>query len=1236
MRIGDVIARDLSRPIEEIVKVTQRDEATVSTEITEYVATDRIRGHYRRLLDAIASAPSDPHEGIGVWVSGFFGSGKSAFAKNLGYILANPEVLGTPAAQLLKRQLDDPGCAALIDNIVARIPTVVVMFDLQAERAAAARRGSIAVAMYRALLRELGYAEDLEIAELEQTLEAEGLYDEFVERFEARFRQRFEADPERYRTQLDEEHWRWTFRRRLAHRLAEASAVLHELKPEEYPQPESWARSPRAEVEVTPAFLAKRTFDLAARRRPGHTVAYIVDEVGAYVAQSVDRIEELRAIVEQLGKEGKNRVLRRQAVAPVWLVVTSQEKLDEVVEALDARRVELARLRDRFRYEIDLQQTDIQDVVSRRVLEKTPEGRKALASLYDRYEGEINERLRLERSGRRTQVSREDFVRFYPYPPHFIDLSIEVMSGIRLQPGAARHLGGSNRTIIKQAFEMLTSERTRLADEELGRLVTLDLVYQLVETNLASERTRDIAEIGQRFGDGSWEVRVARVLTLLEFIQRDLPRSEANIAAMLYDRLGAPSAIQHVREALENLTRHEFVRATPEGYKLQSAMEKNWTTRRRQYAPRPRQRHEILRDMLAEIVRSDLHLARYRYRDIRSFNVGLTVDDVRVEDGDLSLRLVSAEPEDTLGQRRREIQAQSREDGFRDEVFWLFALDPEIDELVQEVYRSDRMIREFEQLRAQGRIQAEESQLLENERHQRSRLRNTLKTRLEDALAAGVGLFRGQSWEGATLGSGAADALRALLERVVPDLYPKLELGACRLTGNEVEQLLRAANLTGLPQVFYGGDGGLELVVQREDRWVPNLDAPTAREVLGFIRERSDYGEPVDGKTLERRFTGLGYGWSLELAKLVTAVLFRGNAIEVAYQGRRYRDPNDPEARRALTDTRAFRKATFAPRKAIGIVLLTQAADALEALTGEQVEIEESSIAQTLKDHLRQHRPEVESLLATVAAHGLPWREELEELASELEGILAGTSDDCVRTLVEKAETLRQGLDRARRIAEFLKGGGLEAVRRARRVLETVWPQVEPQAGEELRRRVEAARELLASPELHEKGTDLTRVAEAVLDLYRERYAELHARRFAVFERAIEDVKALPQWAEWVSPELDPEDARARVQDVLGELMAYRCTAERPAALDGEVCPHCRTRLETFESQILAVEKLRARAMERLWRHVLREEAEPVRVRLREVWDRPITSDEDVDRLIERLRERLMRALDRGRHVILE
>ena len=127
--IGELLSRDLSRKIEEIIQVDQNDEQSVYSEITEYVVTGSIRDQYASLFKAIAEAPSDPHETIGVWVSGFFGSGKSSFAKNLGYALQNRKVLDHSFADLFKQQIQDKGIGELVDFINASFPPEVTLLN---------------------------------------------------------------------------------------------------------------------------------------------------------------------------------------------------------------------------------------------------------------------------------------------------------------------------------------------------------------------------------------------------------------------------------------------------------------------------------------------------------------------------------------------------------------------------------------------------------------------------------------------------------------------------------------------------------------------------------------------------------------------------------------------------------------------------------------------------------------------------------------------------------------------------------------------------------------------------------------------------------------------------------------------------------------------------------------------------------------------------------------------------
>src|SRR5207247_2274354 len=158
--------------------------------------------------------------------------------------------------------------------------------------------------------------------------------------------------------------------------------------------------------------------DLCARRRPGKAFVFVVDEMGQYVARSGDKLENLRAVVEQFGKVSMERMKKKQLISPAWIIVTAQEKLEEVYDYAVGGRVELPKLQDRFKYPIHLSPADIREVATKRVLSKTEKGQEVLRKLYRENEGTLLANCRLENTHRSTVFSEEEFVDSYPYLPH--------------------------------------------------------------------------------------------------------------------------------------------------------------------------------------------------------------------------------------------------------------------------------------------------------------------------------------------------------------------------------------------------------------------------------------------------------------------------------------------------------------------------------------------------------------------------------------------------------------------------------------------------------------------------------------------------------------------------------------------------------------------------------------------------------------------------------------------------
>ncbi|TWW11528.1 hypothetical protein E3A20_04640 [Planctomyces bekefii] len=1217
--IGDLISRSLDRKIEEIIQVDQADEQSVHAEILEYVGTDSIRGHYHRLLKAVADAPADPDESVGVWVSGFFGSGKSSFAKNLGYALQNRTVLGTNFAELFKSQLGDTRISDLLDLINARTPTDVILFEVAKEADTRKVTQRIAELMYTVLLRELDYAEDFDIAELEITLESEGRLDKFLKLAEK-----------------EGKAWRQT--RTGSHKINRASAILHQLEPSTYPAADSWAKSFRSqEAKITVRKVVERTFELWGRRRPGKALVFIIDEVGQHVARSGDKIEDLRATIEEFGKVGKNLLKARKITAPCWIVVTSQEKLDEVVAAIDSKRVEIAKLQDRFKHRVDLAPSDIREVATKRVLAKKSDAEELLRKLFKKNEGQLNAALRLERTTRRTDINETDFIQFYPYPPHYIDLCIGIMSGIRLQPGAPRHYGGSNRTIIKQAYEMLVSDRTAFARKPIGALVTLDKVFELVEGNLSNERRLDIHQISEQFkndpDDHGWALRVAKAICLLEFI-RDLPRTEANLAAVLVDEVGKATPVTEVLAAVKRLDAAKFIRNTEEGWKLQTAQEKTWTNERSGYLdPKPRERNELTRAALQQIF-DEPEFKTYRFQN-RSFRIGISVDGTNIgDDGELPLTLCVSDDSDELTKRIDDMRTESQQKSRENDLYWLFCLTPEIDELVAQLHASRKMVDKYNQLSAQQKISPDEATCLQDEKNTRNRHENRLRDKLNEAMERGTGMFRGVQKDASALGKGLSEILKKLFGQAVPDLYPKLEMASRPLKGDEAEQILKAVDLKVLPKVFYEGEQGLAMVVKDGAKLVINVNADVCREVLDFLKSEHSYGNKDSrmGKALEKRFGGTPYGWERDMLRLILATLFRAGEIEVTHQGNRFHNYQDPTSRTPFTNNPAFRSSLYSPRQSVGLKTLTTAVQQLEDLTGEEVDVEEGAIATAFKKVAAEELEKLYPLKATAEAHRLPVLQMLSDFQQTVIGIQSSASDDCVRILTENGREFGETRDKVRKLRESLDDDAINVLRQARQATEQVWNRlVAHNPSPELRHTVEELRALLESEQFIDSWSEIAAHTGTVLTAYRTAYCELFDKRKQSYESALGEIKNRTEWGPLEST--NPGMAASLLSPLQGRVGTDE---DREAVAEGSSLG--KASLTEMQSDLAAVDGLKSSVIVRLQELSIGSNRKaPLRkVRVSEFFNRPIETQDDLNKALELIRDSLQKCIDEGAIIILE
>lgn len=966
MKIAEIFRNEITRDIPEVIKVDFGDDDVVANEIDEYVVTDHIAESFETLLDQYEENSRNPNEETNIWVSGFFGSGKSSFAKILGYLLANPTVKGRSARERFLARVNSPRIEALLNTIHDRVPTHAVFVDMSTGSNVVAREGeSVVLPLYRALLESLGYSRNIMLAELEFDLETDGELDAFIDAF----------------SRIPDSKGAWEQRRNVGLARAEASYAMHLLHSELYPQADSWNLQATDPV-IDANWFADRAIELLKRRgKEAERTVFVVDEVGQYVARSVQRIQHLQGLAEALQKK-RGRL---------WLVVTSQEKLEDVVDSLEGRRVELARVQARFPLRVDLLPADIDEVAGKRVLDKNAPGEREVRDVLAPHRNKLSANVRLNSPARAEDLAEDEFVRLYPLLPYQIDVLIAAVSARRAQGGNVPMLGGSNRTIIKLAQQLMIDPRVGLGNRDVGALVTLDRAYDLLEAIIPTAWQGEIRRVADRCGEDSLEVGVAKAVALTMDVPA-LPLDATNLAVMLHSSVAAESNRDEVAKVLERLVKDEVVRQSDAGYRLQSPQEKDWEKTRKGIDPRPadlvRLRRELLRASLSGLSVSEG----------RTFKVEITVEGERIIDGDIALRI---EEGDTT--RVAELRTASREPNAAATIWWSVPQSDDTYDALVEVFRSKEMIAR----RDTAARASDELELLGEERTRLARHEIDARRRLAEDLLRGQLIFQGNLDDprGGELRAVAIEAIRARVRAI----YTRIDLFSAGIGRADVMTVLKADDLRGLhPDLSDAGIGvtrvtpdGLEIAVDRDPLKV----------LIDEIRRRVSYGNEATGAYLEKTFSAPPYGATVEVIQALAAAAIRAGVVEVISQGARITRRDDTRLEGVFRTLPSFRAASFRLQAddEVDLEVRTKVAERLGELTGAPPSPVIDALGPLLRSTFASDAEACDRVGAALRPLRISVPEAVERTAAIISRLREGSDGETVRTAAETWADLLAG-----------------------------------------------------------------------------------------------------------------------------------------------------------------------------------------------------------------------------------
>ena len=1076
--IKSLFDKKIDRRIEEVIKVDQTDEDVLRDEIDEYVVTDAIGRHYVDIYERYSETPNKPHEGVAIWVSGFFGSGKSSFAKMLGLSIANRPVVGESAAGRFAKRTGDKKLQVLLKAITEKIPTHAVIFDVSTDRGIRSGNQTLTEIMYGLFLQSLGYAKDLDLSELEIALEEKAK----LARFEEEYRRLFNKD--------------WAVEKgKVAFALSEASRVLNSLDPATYPMADSWVKAVKNKADISPGKLAERANELMKRRRPGQSLMFVVDEVGQFVARDVQKMLDLQAVVQSFGVKGRGRH---------WIVVTSQEKLGELVSGLDDKKIELARLMDRFPLQVHLEPSDIAEVTSRRVLSKNANAQATLGKLFDEHRGRLTDHTRLTADIKLPELTRDSFIELYPLLPYQIDLIIQVVSGLRTQGGTSKHVGGANRTIIKLAQQLLINPAVNLAEQPFGSLVRLDQVYDLVEGNIGSQVRAKIAAIAKEL-DHPLAQPVAKVICLLQYV-KSVHRTAENIAAALHPSVAADSQLAGVKEALSQLETAHKVRRGDDGYRIPTPAEDDWERLRNGINPKPGDAHRLYSEVLASFWQPQ---PSHTLFDTKAFKAGLAIHGREVIDGDMMFHVHLANDGKEFQALAVELRTRSQQE--RKNVFWAVSLNGAIDRETVELFRSQEVLSRKER----EAKTADETALIGEEKVRLRRHQDELRRLLRAACLSGSVYFRGNDRSPADRAVDVGKSASEILGHVLPEIFDRFKEAAARSTDVKkgVDALLTAENLQGLPSVF----GSLGLLRDEKGKTVFRVESGPLAEVLSRIEERANYGDTASGRLLSDEFAKEPFGWDFETVRLLVLSLLRAGKIEATSKGQTIGVATGVEARDTFSNNNLFRQASFRPKKGIEFAELVRASEAFRDTFGSEVrELNAGAIISELRKEIARHEDAVASALGQLTAHRLPGGGLLEGAIGQMKAILRDSEDNAIATFNASHRSIKDAIKHAAELAHALSEPRLRDLERARQALGTAWPflRQEPDISDDLRAKATALEDLLARETFYREFPSIEQHATAINAEYDHRYDEALEARLAAYTKALDRLVKTAGWTD--------------------------------------------------------------------------------------------------------------------------
>ncbi|MGN5009222.1 BREX system P-loop protein BrxC [Aeromonas sp. 96A] len=832
MTLKTIFNKPVDRPIEGVIKAD--DEASLRLEIEEYVLTNEVEKRLESFLDAYNN-----YEGAnGVWVSGFFGSGKSHLLKMLALLLENRQIDGASALDLF---LPKCGSNEILRGDLKRavaIPSKSILFniDQKADVISKTQIDALLAVFVKVFDEMCGYyGKHGHIAQFERDLDSRGLYDQFKSAYGSIAGRTWQRGREQALLE--------------AKNIAKAYALVNggdEVSAlgilDKY----------RSQYRVSIEDFAEQVNAYIERQSPDFRLNFFVDEVGQYIADNVKLMTNLQTIAESMATKCRGRA---------WVIVTAQEDMGAVVGEMGKQQGnDFSKIQARFANRMKLTSADVAEVIQKRLLMKTEEGVRQLSDIYHAQSNNFKTLFDFADGSQtyRNYQDRDHFIHSYPFIPYQFALFQSAIQNLSQHNAfEGKHSSVGERSMLG-VFQQVAIQ---IGDHEIGQLATFDLMFEGIRTALKSQIQKAVIQAEHHL-DNLFAIKLLKMLFLVKYVKEFKP-TVRNLCVLMLDSFNQdlPALRKRIEEALSLLEQQTYVQRNGELYEYLTDEEKDVEQEIKNTEVESSDVAAELEKIVFDHVIKHRKI-RYDASDSKTggqdYPFSRKLDDrLHGREYELAIHVISSFHEHAENEQMLRTSSTYKSD----ELFIVLPTDERLMRDILMYKRTEKYIRQNMSITQQEAVK----RILTDKGFQNRERYAELQQRLQ-ILMGKAKLFVA----GADIEIGSEDAQTRVLRgfhELISRAYPNLRmLRGITYTENDIAQCLKASQ-----EGLFGNDA--------------TSLAESEQELLAFIQSNNRGGVRTTLKNLLEKFERKPYGWNYAAVLCTLANLCARGKVEVRTDG---------------------------------------------------------------------------------------------------------------------------------------------------------------------------------------------------------------------------------------------------------------------------------------------------------------------------------------------------------------